>query len=98
MRAFPATEAPIGSDFAKFPVIFPVSREFGPETGSLETAPSARLKAIVFIQEYRREWVTELSAVPRLLRRQGALLRAAERRGRGRRHAKARRYLCLPLL
>ena len=24
----PATEAPIGSDFAKFPVIFPVSREF----------------------------------------------------------------------
>jgi hypothetical protein len=26
---------------AKFPVIFPVSREFGPETGSLETGPSA---------------------------------------------------------
>jgi len=38
---FPATEAAIGSDFAKFPVIFPVSREFGPETGSLETASSA---------------------------------------------------------
>ena len=30
-----------GPDFAKFPVIFPVSREFGAETGSQLTASSA---------------------------------------------------------
>jgi hypothetical protein len=38
--------APIGSDFVKFPVIFPVSREFGVETGSLETGSTANGSAI----------------------------------------------------
>jgi hypothetical protein len=32
-----------------FPVFFPVSREFGPETGSLETASTARKLYKLFI-------------------------------------------------
>jgi hypothetical protein len=35
-------------DSAKFPVNFPVSREFGAETGSQQTASSARLLAACF--------------------------------------------------
>src|SRR5665213_1538447 len=31
----------MGLEFAKFPVLFPVSREFDPETGSPETASTA---------------------------------------------------------
>src|ERR1700723_1698998 len=31
-----------GRDFAKFPVYFPVSREFGAETGPIQTAASGR--------------------------------------------------------
>jgi hypothetical protein len=30
-------------EFKKFPVISPVSREFGPETGSIQTASSGKL-------------------------------------------------------
>lgn len=40
-------------EFENFPAFFPVSREFGPENGSLETQPSAieSLKSVV----YRRD-------------------------------------------
>ena len=36
------------SEFANFPVIFPVSREFGPENGSQETLPTATMSRGAF--------------------------------------------------